>query len=160
MQKEKRIIYRLSALLFSMIPLIAIGMWVHGRFWPVENLPVHSLLEISGAIIALFLAFFLFKFDNHDEYLSRFHFTALALIVMAILDLFHAMYSSGSLFVWLHIIAMFAGSIVFLGILLPERKVPLYIYNGLPILTAILSILIALVVIVNSEALPAALVNG
>jgi predicted branched-subunit amino acid permease len=82
--------------------LSGISVWLIGSFHALQSLPIHATLEASGAIIALFLAFFLFKFDNNDQYLSRFHFASMALIAMGIFELFHAISLPGSLFVWFH----------------------------------------------------------
>ena len=112
-----------------------------------------------GAFIALFISFFLFKFDSEHNRLNRFHFASLALIAMGIFDLFHAMSSPGLLFVWFHTASAFIGSILFLFVFMPEKKVSAICYYGLPLMTAVLIIILS-VIFISFEFLPPAVING
>ena len=75
--------------------------------WRFEHLPIHTLVEASGSAIALLVAFKLLSYHKHNfgpKYATR---IAQALIVMGVLDGFHAANHVGNNFVWLHSIATF-----------------------------------------------------
>ncbi|HLD22616.1 MAG TPA: PAS domain S-box protein, partial [Sulfuricurvum sp.] len=159
MKKENIIIY-LIGVWVSILILSSMGVWLLDFSNSKQSIPIHATVEASGSIIALFLAFFLFKFDNDSQYLSRYHFASIALIAMGIFELFHAISLPGSLFVWFHTIGLLLGSILFLSVFLPEKKVSLTLYYGLPIVTAIVSLGISIFLLFHGEMLPSAIVNG
>ncbi|GEM_PF-6631545 len=159
MKKENIIIYLIGVWVGILI-LSSMGVWLLDFSNSKQSIPIHATVEASGSIIALFLAFFLFKFDNDSQYLSRYHFASIALIAMGIFELFHAISLPGSLFVWFHTIGLLLGSILFLSVFLPEKKVSLALYYGIPIVTAIVAIGIAILLLFNGEILPSAIVNG
>ncbi|OHD91043.1 PAS domain S-box protein [Sulfuricurvum sp. RIFCSPLOWO2_12_FULL_43_24] len=158
--KKENIIFYLIGVWIGILILSSIGVWLLDFSNSKQSVPIHATVEASGSIIALFLAFFLFKFDNDSQYLSRYHFASIALIAMGIFELFHAISLPGSLFVWLHTIGLLLGSILFLSVFLPEKKVSRSLYYGIPIVTAIATLSIAIFLLFNSEILPSAIVNG
>lgn len=159
MKKENIIIYLLGVWI-SILIISGMGVWLLDFSNSKQSVPIHATVEASGSIIALFLAFFLFKFDNNTQYLSRYHFASIALIAMGIFELFHAISAPGSLFVWFHTFGLLLGSILFLSVFLPEKKVSRGVYYGIPIATAVGAIGIAIFLLFNSAILPAAIVNG
>lgn len=160
MKNETIVFYRLIALAIGTFLVSGIAVWVLESNGLTESLPLHAVLETSGSIIALFFAFFIFKFDNNQYYLSRFHFVSLALIAIAVIGLFHAMSLPGSMFVWLYTIGMFVGSIFIFGVFIPEKRVSAFLYRALPVSVITISVIIAVFLINKSEILPAAIVNG
>jgi len=160
MKKESIVFYRLIALAIGTFLFSGIAVWILQANGLTESIPLHAVLETSGSIIALFFALFIFKFDNNKYYLSRFHFVSIALIAIAVIGLFHAMSLPGSMFVWLHTIGMFVGSILIFGVFIPERRVSAFFYIALPVSAVTLSVVIALILLNQGEKLPAAIING
>ncbi|QDT25533.1 Sensory/regulatory protein RpfC [Gimesia panareensis] len=106
------------AILGVMLSLVmpTVGSAIVLLFFPdmrFAHLPVHSLLETSGGLMAVAIAGILVvEFRRKPEvvcYLSM----ASALIAMGILDTFHAAVEPGNAFVWLHSIATLAGGVIF-----------------------------------------------
>lgn len=159
MQKENTL-FQLVSIWILIIIAGSLGVMLIAYYNAVQSLPLHATIETTGSFIALFLAFFLFKFDDNNHILTRFHYSALALIGMGGFELFHAMCPPGTLFVWYHTIGLFIGSILFLGVWLPEKQVSRTTYYMLPFLTTIVFIVIALFLFINSETLPPAIVQG
>lgn len=89
--------------------------------WQLAHEPFHSSVEMSGSVIALMVAAFLIIFERANR---GTHFNSqitAALIVMGVLDGFHAIVHVGDSFVWLHSIATFTGSLFFVVIWAPKR---------------------------------------
>jgi diguanylate cyclase (GGDEF)-like protein/PAS domain S-box-containing protein len=89
--------------------------------WHWTGVAVHTALEMSGAITALFVAIFLLRYERFGR---GTHFNiriAAALISMGVLDGFHAIVTPGNTFVWLHSIATFYGGLLFSFIFLPAK---------------------------------------
>ncbi len=87
--------------------------------WKWEHDPCHSSIEMSGSVIALFVATFLIIFERAKCGTNFNMQIASALIVMGMLDGLHAIVREGNAFVWLHSVATFAGGILFVTIFLP-----------------------------------------
>ena len=85
--------------IFTMCVIIPTGMIILGhqlgeaRNW--QNLPLHAAVEMSGAIIALIIAYVLLRLESIAEGSSFNHALAAALIGMGILDGTHSMMPSG-----------------------------------------------------------------
>jgi PAS domain S-box-containing protein len=86
------------------------------------SLPIHSTLEVAGAALGLVLAA-LILFSRRAECTSRRMSIALALIAMAVLDIFHSCVPAGVSFVWLHSLAVLAGGVLFVLVWFPERAI-------------------------------------
>ncbi len=93
--------------------------------WRWQQYPVHSSIEMIGALIALEVARQLISLEGHNDGGSYNTQIAAALIGMGILDAAHAMVLAGNCFVWLHSIATFVGGLLFSLIWLP-RQWPLW----------------------------------
>ena len=110
-------------IIFSMafhVVILILGktIWVN---WQLTEPLIHTALEISGSLVALFVAMFLLhyeKFQRGSHYNTQ---IATALIAMGILDGFHALVPIGNTFVWLHTFATFTGGLLFLSIYLPKE---------------------------------------
>lgn len=95
------------------------------------HLPLHSLLETTGGMMALTIAGMLVARRGRGESAPHWTWTACALVGMGTLDLFHAGVQPGDNFVWLHSMATFVGGLLFVGVWLP-RPVSRRWANGLP----------------------------
>lgn len=119
------------------------------------QIPLHSALEATGAIVALCLAGFLFSSKN--KYPQDFFKVIIssALIGMGVLDLFHSFMEPGQIFVWLHSTATFLGGVIFSLVWLPQR----FFYRPfkMPVTFLILSCCFALLSISSPEKIPAML---
>ncbi|MCJ8271985.1 MAG: hypothetical protein MJK04_21645, partial [Psychrosphaera sp.] len=89
--------------------------------WRWTGLAVHTSLEISGAIIALFVAMFLLRYERYGQGTHFNIHIAAALICMGVLDGFHAIVEVGNTFVWLHSIATFSGGLLFALVFIPKK---------------------------------------
>lgn len=91
------------------------------KSWRHEHLPIHSLVEALGTVIALIVAHKLLALSKHNVGPKHATRIAQALIVIGLLDGFHAANHVGNNFVWLHSVATFFGGCLFLLLVLPER---------------------------------------
>lgn len=160
MKKENIILLRLIGSFVGVTFLMFVGIVVHGIIRIGQNIPIHATLESITSVIALFLAVFLFKFDNENYRLTRFHFAALALISIGVFDLFHAMSLPGYSFIWLHTIGTLIGSFLFLGVFFSNHKRSPLTYQTIPLAVATLSIIFALLIADEKDLLPPPLING
>ncbi|WP_281561356.1 ATP-binding protein [Thalassomonas sp. RHCl1] len=122
--------------------------------WRWIGVMAHTGVEISGAIIAFFVAMFLLR----DERFGRgSHYNipiAAALLAMGIFDTCHALVAVGDTFVWLHSLASFAGGVLFVFICAPKHW---HFINSHPWwqLSSLLACLIALTSVIHPELIPA-----
>jgi PAS domain S-box-containing protein/diguanylate cyclase (GGDEF)-like protein len=123
------------------------------------SVPLHSLLETAGAIMAFTLATIVLIMGAKDRYFTHFHYSSLALISMGIFDIFHAAMDIGELFVWLHSLAVFFGGVIFMTVWLKERVVSKNIYYNTPTIIAILSITISIFSISSPDILPSMIID-
>ena len=100
--------------------------------WRWMHHPVHSSVEMAGAVIALAVAWLLISLERRDEGCSFNVQIAAALIGMGVLDGLHALVHAGNCFVWLHSTATFAGGLLFALIWLP-RGWPIWHFAGWPV---------------------------
>jgi signal transduction histidine kinase/DNA-binding response OmpR family regulator len=95
--------------------------WTLLRDWRWVNHPVHACVEMSGAVIALVVAYMLISLHHRGEGTSFNIWIAGALIGMGVLDGLHALLEAGNTFVWLHSTATFVGGALFVLVWLPRR---------------------------------------
>lgn len=157
-EAQQHSLWRLSLLSIGMFLLCLVGVWLANQSIFFTDFALHATLETTGSVLMLLLALFIFKFDNNQYSLTRFHGVALALIGMGILNLFHAASSSESYFIWPHAISTLVGSVLLLAVFLPERQVSARFYFWLPFAVALLVTMIAL--LIDDRFLPVALVIG
>ncbi|MCG6158214.1 response regulator [Rubinisphaera margarita] len=96
------------------LPLL--GSLVSSVFLPdsrFANLPIHSLFEACGGLLAIAIAAILTVEQSGKEDNAHYPWMAAALAGMGILDLFHAAVDVGNTFVWLHSTATFVGGSLF-----------------------------------------------
>ncbi|MEW6263716.1 MAG: response regulator [Thermodesulfobacteriota bacterium] len=90
--------------------------------WSWISLPLHSTLEVTGAVLGLVLAV-LILFSQQKAHTSRKMWIACALVSMAVLDIYHSCVPAGQRFVWLHSLAVLAGGVFFALVWFPERGI-------------------------------------
>jgi len=127
--------------------------------WQAVSLPIHSTVEVMGAVFGLILAMVLLFSRQHNSTTRRL-LVACALISIGVLDILHSCVSASPSFVWLHSIALLAGGIFFAGAWLPKRKISRQ--TALFVATAVSmgAILIGTLSILYPDRIPAMVVNG
>jgi two-component system, sensor histidine kinase and response regulator len=104
----------LGAMLALVLPVV--GMAIAGLLLPefrFIHLPLHSLIEGAGGVIALTIAGVLLAEIGRKANASHYACMAAGFASMGVLDLFHAASTPGNHFVWLHSTATFAGGVFF-----------------------------------------------
>lgn len=111
--------------------IIGVSLTIHGASlllsstllnnitWPL--IEAHAVVETFGSAVALFIALALLFFEKYNTGTSFNIEIATALLVMGILDGFHAAVNVGQTFVWLHSIATFFGGLTFITLLAHSR---------------------------------------
>lgn len=89
--------------------------------WFYKHEPMHTLLEVFGSAIALLVAFKLLSFRVYGVGPKHGVRIAQSLIVIGVLDGFHAASHIGNNFVWLHSLATFLGGLLFASIVVPSH---------------------------------------
>jgi signal transduction histidine kinase len=84
-------------------------LWRHFEF---VHYPIHSAIEVLGAIAAILVAFMPLQV-LFGKYRSSYVFISTGFLVMGLLDLSHSLYETGHGFVFTHAIALLAGSVFF-----------------------------------------------
>lgn len=117
--------------------------------------PFHSALEAMGAFAGLSLSALILFLLRYKGYSSERLCIACGLIVMGILDIFHASVSPGVSFVWLRSTATGIGGFLFALTLLPDRVFKSRMAVVLPLSMALAAILFGIFSIRSPELLPA-----
>ncbi|MCP4713415.1 MAG: hypothetical protein GY869_32700, partial [Planctomycetes bacterium] len=157
---RRRALPIVSVLLIGCVfPLIA--GWAVIRFcmgWRWDQVAFHSCVESFGALMALGVAgFFLLRFDKKGDYRLP---LICAMLVMGILDGFHAAVSPGVEFVWLHSTAQFFGGAFMALLWLPKRLTPADLTKWIPRGLIIISVLFAVISLSFPAVIPAMIQNG
>ncbi len=123
------------------------------------HLPLHSLLETMGGMMALATAGVLVARQRHAASAPHWTWTASALIGMGTLDLFHAAVQPGDRFVWLHSTATLVGGVLFLGVWLRRPVSPQWA-RGLPVVVFLAAIAFGLISGVWPSLIPSMIQRG
>lgn len=126
--------------------------------WRWQQYPVHSSIEMIGALIALEVARQLISLEGRKDGGSYNIQIAAALIAMGMLDGAHALVYAGNCFVWLHSIATFLGGGLFVLVWLPRRWA-LWHRHAWPLAVLGATLLVAISSLAAPASLPA-LVDG
>ncbi len=147
-------------LFFTLILPLTLGLLIN-NFGDIKfiSLPLHSVLEASGGVIALILAGLFFLVDIDKQSFTVYHWSAIALLFMGIFDIFHASVPLGKTFIWLHSIAVFTGGIFFPLVWINDFKIKKF-YWGVLVVSFLIATIIAISSIVFQEYVPAMLING
>lgn len=133
----------LGAMLALVLPIV--GMAIAGLLFPgfrLTHLPLHSLVEGAGGVIALAIAGVLLAEIGHKADTRHYACMAAGFASMGVLDLFHAASYPGNHFVWLHSLATFTGGVCF-GLMWFCHRVPQFLETlRFPIIVAILAVVV------------------
>ena len=98
----------------SLLPLLgaaACAVFFRRDLW--YSMSLHSALESSGSVLALAVAVLLLLQRKYNQIAGHYLWIACGLIIMGILDLFHAVLPTGSAFFWSRWIASLTGALGF-----------------------------------------------
>ena len=146
----------LGTLLSLILPVV--GTAIAGMLFPdfrLTHLPLHSLVEGAGGMIALGIAGILLAEMNRKADASHYPWMAAGFTSMGVLDLFHAAASPGNAFVWLRGVATFSGSVFFGLVWLSAWKPQRPLRPMFPLMVALLTIAFGAVSLLASSHLPA-----
>lgn len=103
--------WMIAGALFSFVlPLLGtaiVALFFSG--FQLVQIPLHSLIEGCGGLIAVAIAGILLVEMKHEPESEHYSWIAASLIAMGLLDLIHAAATLGNHFIWLHGIATLAG---------------------------------------------------
>ena len=122
--------------------------------WRWAHHPFHSLIEGSGAFIALIVAMLISLLLRYQRLSPRMVWVASALLGMGVLDGFHAATRAGQEFVWLHSAATLVGGALFALVWLPRRLVEGSRARALPLWIGAAAVVFGTVSIVYPTSLP------
>lgn len=125
---------------------------------PLMNVPLHSVIEVFGAFAGIITGMIML-FRRGARSASHNVFVSCGLFSMGILDIAHASVPPGSLFVWLHSLAVLFGGFLFLFVWVSEKEGS-QPNRAVPWVVAGASLAVALFSILFSEQLPAMLSRG
>ena len=125
---------------------------------PWMNVPLHSAVEVFGAFAAIITGLIMLLRKGGMS-VSRSVYVSCGLFSMGILDIFHGSVAPGSLFVWLHSIAVLSGGFFFALVWFHEKERQTQIKTLTPVaITA--GILIGILSISFPEQLPLMVSGG
>ena len=126
-----------------------------------EHLPLHSLVEAAGGLMAVAIACILVVEQTRLRESGHYPWMASALLGMGVLDLFHAGVLVGNNFVWLHSTATFVGGCLFAFVWLETRVVRRGFLDWLPWVALCMTLLFGIAsCLVPAYIVPQMLVNG
>ncbi len=157
---------RRDALLLSLLPSavlpLLIALPVHqlwgGLRW--DHHPMHALAEGIGAFAALLLAGVIVVMRSNGQVRPLYLWVATSLTTMGLLDGIHAGLHAGAAFVWLHCLATLAGGLAFALVVLPAAVSARPRLQRAPLFGAVIATLLAIVVLLYAEAVPAVAAEG
>ena len=124
------------------------------------NEPFHAVLESTGLFAGLFMAFLLLLQIDEAKNNSHYIWIASSLIVMAILDGFHASVHPGNNFVWLHTIAMLSGAIIINIVWISKSRNRIINIRLIPSLAATAAIAIGIIALMFPDSQPVIVSEG
>lgn len=151
----------LGVMLSLVLP--AIGSALVILFFPetrFAHLPIHSLLETSGGLMAIAIAGILIVERKRKPDAVYYFSMACALIAMGVLDAFHAAVEPGNSFVWLHSTATLAGGLLFATVWIKHSHLNNRITQLTLWLVLAVSCLVGLHACLLPDQLPSMVVNG
>ncbi|XHS77019.1 sensor histidine kinase [Burkholderiaceae bacterium UC74_6] len=139
--------------------VLACVLVAFGPTWSGRSLPLHSSMEMGGAVIGMMSAYVLLRLEGLGEGSSFNPQIAAGLIGMAVLDGCHAMVSEGQTFVALHSAAnAVGGGLMALVWWTPPRSSA--VRRRLPMLGGAVAGFVAAAVLLYSAEMPPMLVGG
>ncbi len=162
MRAEKRFNWIIFGIALSLI-LPLLGSAISAVFLPESrfaHLPIHSLLEATGGLMAIAIAGILLVEQIGKEDATHYPWMAGALTGMGVLDLFHSAVEPGNNFVWLHSTATFVGGFLFAFVWLSPRGVGGRLNFRFPWLVLVLTVTFGVLSCVFAERIPTMAVDG
>lgn len=120
----------------------------------LTHLPLHSLIEGAGGLIALAIAGILLTESTHKQNTEHYPWMACGYLSMGTLDLFHAAATPGNHFVWLRSTATFAGGVFFGLVWFSKRMTKPTGQLALPLVVALLSVGFGALSVMGARLLP------
>ncbi len=157
-----RLNWILFGILLSLV-LPTLGSALSALFLPdsrFAQLPIHSLFEASGGLMAIAIAGILMVERPRKQDGDHYPWMAAALIGMGTLDIFHAAVEPGNNFVWLHSTATFVGGTLFALVWLGNRPINPQMANRFPWLVLAATLLFATASCVFAARIPVMAVDG
>lgn len=156
-KKKIKINILLIILLTVAIPII-LGQFLN-TYFPIRlpNIPIHSVIEAVGGVIAIVISMIFYVKYNKNHVVTHFNYATTALLTMGIIDIFHASFIPGNMFVWLHTTAVLFGGIFFMSVWFKKILVSKKVYRAIPVLFIFFALLFSLLSIYFSDSLPAML---
>jgi two-component system, sensor histidine kinase and response regulator len=124
------------------------------------HLPIHSLLEGTGGLMALAISGILMIVWPRRVDAGHYPWMAAALAGMGVLDLFHAAAEVPVSFVWLHSTATFVGGVLFATVWLPPQMLATSQLQKLPAVVLSAALLFGTGSYLLAERLPPMTLNG
>lgn len=118
------------------------------------HVPLHSLMESSGGLVALAIAGVLFAEWGRRPDTSHYPWMIAGLASMGMLDLFHAATNPSNPFIWLHVTSDFAGGVLFALVWVSRFKPQFQVKPEAIATVLVLSTLVGLVSICRPDWLP------
>lgn len=131
-----------------LIQLVDLSNW---RWIPVR---LHSVVEITGPLIALGVALLLLPRRGAEQGVVHFIWVSSALIAMGLLDGFDSWLQPGSVFVWTDSMALLVGGLLFNLIWLPDNLARTRLARVLPGLVAVAAGVLGVLSVTFSNQLP------
>lgn len=145
------------------IVLPTLGSGVSTVFFPQSrfaHLPIHSLIEAVGGLMAIAIAGILIVEQPRKKETDHYPWMAAALSGMGVLDIFHAAVMPGNNFVWLHSTATFVGGLIFAFVWLGSPSPHARRNTVLPWATLILSLVFGTISCLFASGIPTMATNG
>lgn len=156
-KKKIKINISLIILLTVILPVI-LGHFLNTYFQiKIINIPIHSVIEAVGGTVAIIISMFFYIKYNKNHVATHFNYATTALLIMGIIDIFHASFTPGNMFVWLHSTAVLFGGIFFMSVWLKKSLVSKNIYRAIPFVSIVIALLFSLASIYFTDSLPAML---
>lgn len=89
---------------------IILDTFFHNNF---INIPIHTVIETFGSVIALISAFFILSIYKKESQFENFYMAGISFLFVGIFDLFHSFVEPSDTFIWLHSLSLFFGGILF-----------------------------------------------
>ena len=141
------------------IPLLSLLLGGFESPERLQNMALHSAIEMAGAVIAAMVAYLLLRLNSIAEGTSFNYQIAAALLVMSCLDGLHSIMPEGNIFVWLHSMATFFGGLLFAMVWLPSSPLK-SVLKYWPSVSMLIAIVLGGYALVQPEHVPQMLASG
>ncbi len=144
--------------------IVPMGLYEVGELYTAEwtgiSIAIHSVFEALGFFASIMLALLLLQIKEKKKNTPFYVLVSAALIAMGILDGFHAFSNPGNQFVWLHSVAMLAGSVLFVMIIIPFSAKTFQPVWHFPLLIGLLSVAIGIFSMSIPDLIPTMIENS